>query len=122
MNKQKVKASQRRKRKKRVRKKVVGTAEQPRLSVFRSLRHMYAQIIDDDSGVTLVTASTQSKDLADKLKRADNVEAAGKVGEAVARKALAVGIHRVRFDRSGYLYHGRVQALAEAVRKAGLVF
>ena len=122
MNRQKAKTLQRRKRKKRVRKKVVGTAEQPRLSVFRSLRHIYAQIIDDDSGVTLVTASTQSKDLADKLKRSDNVEAAGKVGEAVARKALAVGIHRVRFDRSGYLYHGRVQALAEAVRKAGLVF
>ncbi len=106
-------------RKARVRKKVDGSVDRPRLTVFRSLRHVYAQVIDDVNGVTLVAASTVSEKLGDK---AGNVAAAEKVGEAVARKAIDVGIHQVRFDRNGYKYHGRVKALADAARKGGLTF
>ena len=106
----------------RIRQKVVGTAERPRLSIYRSLRHMYAQLIDDVSGGTLVGASTLSEKLAAETGTSGNVSAAEKVGEALARKALALGIRRVCFDRNGYKFHGRVKALAEAARKAGLVF
>ncbi len=112
----------RRRRQKRVRKKVSGDADRPRLSIFRSARHMYAQVIDDASGATLVAASTLGKDFPADLAVKGNVQAAGKVGELVARKALSVGIRQVRFDRAGYKYHGRVKALADAARKAGLAF
>ena len=122
MNHQKNKNDTWKRRKRRVRKKIFGTPDRPRLTVFRSARNMYAQVIDDVNGLTLVAAST----LSDKLDDADgargNVAAAQHIGSAVARKALAVGIHQVRFDRSGYRYHGRVKALAQAAREAGLVF
>jgi len=122
MDKQKYKTNLWRRRQKRVRGKVVGTAERPRLSVFRSNRHMYAQLIDDSSGVTLVAANTGEKDFSAEAPSNGCIAAAAKVGEMVARKALDVGIREVRFDRSGYKYHGRVKALAEAARKGGLVF
>ncbi|MCL0101165.1 50S ribosomal protein L18 [Peptococcaceae bacterium] len=112
----------REKRRIRVRKKVFGTAERPRLNVFRSLNHMYAQIIDDERGITLVAASTLSPELRGKLKRGGNIEASKAVGELIAKKAIAAGIKKVVFDRAGYIYHGRVKALAEAARKGGLDF
>jgi len=110
------------KRQRRVRKKVQGTAERPRLNVFRSLTNIYAQIVDDDRGVTLVAASTLSPELKGKLPNGKNTQAAAAVGELIAQKALAAGIKKVVFDRAGYLYHGRVKALAEAARAAGLEF
>lgn len=109
-------------RHKRVRKKVSGTPERPRLCVFRSLRHIYAQIIDDEHGVTLAAASTLSPEIRDKIKTGGNIEAAKLVGQLIAKKALEKGIKRVVFDRGGYKYHGRVKALAEAAREAGLEF
>jgi len=109
-------------RKHHVRKKVVGTPERPRLSVFRSNRHIYAQLIDDASGATLVAASTQMKALRDQLPHAGNRKAAEAVGEVLAKKALDVGIKCVCFDRGPYKYHGRVKSLADAARKAGLAF
>ncbi|MCL0067380.1 50S ribosomal protein L18 [Peptococcaceae bacterium] len=112
----------REKRRIRVRKKVFGTAERPRLNVFRSLNHMYAQIIDDERGITLVAASTLSPELREKLKRGGNIEASKAVGELIAKKAIAAGIKKVVFDRAGYIYHGRVKALAEAAREGGLDF
>ena len=112
----------RKKRHFRVRKKVYGTAERPRLNVYRSLSHIYAQVINDDLGVTLVAASTLSPELKGKLKSGGNVEAARAVGRLIAEKALAKGISKVVFDRGGYKYHGRVKALAEAAREAGLEF
>lgn len=102
----------------RIRKKVSGTAERPRLAVFRSLNHIYAQVIDDRSGKTLATASTIEKALA--VKTGGNVEAAKTIGKAIAERALEAGISTVVFDRGGYLYHGRVKALLEATREAGL--
>ncbi len=105
-----------------MRKKAFGTPDRPRLSVFRSNRHMYAQIIDDLAGATLVSASTKAKSLRDQAKSAGNIKAAELVGEAVAKEALGVGIKCVCFDRNRYRYHGRVKALAEAARKAGLAF
>jgi len=109
-------------RKYHVRKKVLGTPERPRLSVFRSNRHVYAQIIDDVAGATLVSASTRVKALQQQLPDSGNRKAAGIVGEAIAKQALGVGIKCVCFDRNRYKYHGRVKVLAEAARKAGLVF
>ena len=109
-------------RKYHVRKKVFGSVERPRLSVFRSNRHLYAQIVDDVAGVTLVSAGTGSKGLKDKLSYGGNKKAAEVVGEEIAKRALGVGIKCVCFDRSSYRYHGRIKALAEAARKAGLVF
>ncbi len=109
-------------RKYHVRKKVVGTPERPRLSVFRSNRHIYAQIIDDTAGATLISASTRAKSLKDQLPNSGGKNAAQIVGEAVAKEALSVGIKCVCFDRNRYKFHGRVAALAEAARKAGLVF
>jgi large subunit ribosomal protein L18 len=109
-------------RKYHVRKKVFGTPGRPRLSVFRSNRHIYAQIIDDVAGATLVAASTRAKCLREQLPTAADKKAAQVVGEAIAKQALGVGIKCVCFDRNRYKFHGRVKALAEAARKAGLVF
>jgi large subunit ribosomal protein L18 len=106
----------------RVRKKISGTAERPRLNVYRSSKHIYAQLIDDVKGVTLAAASTLDKELRDQIENGGNVEAARKVGELIGRRAQAAGIKKVVFDRGGYLYHGRVQALADAAREAGLEF
>lgn len=109
-------------RKNRVRKKVKGTPECLRLNVYRSNRHMYAQIIDDLSGHTRVAASTMSPELKGKLKSTGNREAAQQVGLLVAQKCLAQQITRVVFDRSGFLFHGRVKALADSARQGGLKF
>lgn len=106
----------------RVRKKIHGTAERPRLCVFRSLKHIYAQIIDDDRGITLVAASSLDPDFRKSELSGGNVEGAKAVGTAIAKKALEKGITKVVFDRGGYIYHGRVAALAEAAREAGLEF
>ena len=104
----------------RVRKTVSGTTDVPRLNVFRSNSNIFAQIIDDTKGVTLVTASSIDKDL--KLENGGNIEAAVKVGELIAKRAKKAKIKKVVFDRGGYLYHGRVKALAEAARENGLEF
>lgn len=106
----------------RVRKKIEGTTERPRLNVFRSSKHIYAQIIDDVQGVTLVSASTVDKEIRDQVEKGGNADAAKKVGELIANRAKEKGIEHVVFDRGGYLYHGRVQALADAAREAGLDF
>jgi len=97
-----------------------GTPDRPRLAVFRSNKHIYAQIIDDTAGHTIVSASTMDKSIAAGLSSASNVEAARAVGGAVAKRAIEKGISSVVFDRAGYIYHGKVQALAEAAREAGL--
>ncbi len=110
------------KRQARVRQKVRGTEEKPRLCVFRSAKHMYAQIIEDTTGKTLLSVSTVSKDVAGDVKYPGNVEAAKAVGAAIAKKALDKNIKQVVFDRNGFLYHGRVKALADAAREAGLTF
>jgi len=109
-------------RKLRVHKKLIGTPERPRLSVFRSNRHIYAQIIDDIAGVTLASANTRTKVLQESLKKTGNVEAAKVVGQEIAKQAIQVGIKTVKFDRNRFKYHGRVKALADAARQAGLVF
>jgi large subunit ribosomal protein L18 len=107
----------------RIRRKVAGTSERPRLSVYRTLKHIYVQVVDDRSGNTLVSASTVDGVLGPELaKRGGNIEAARRVGKAVAERALERGIEAVVFDRGGYLYHGRVKALAEAARANGLKF
>jgi len=106
----------------RLRTRLSGRAEMPRLSVFRSLNHIYAQIVDDARGQTLVSASTRDKEVATTLKTGGNVAAAKVVGQALAKRAGAAGISRVVFDRGGYAYHGRVKALADAAREAGLKF
>lgn len=110
------------KRKTRVRKKITGTSERPRLNVYRSNKHIYAQIIEDATGKTLTAASTLSKELKDKLGDVKKTEAAKKIGEFVAKKAIAKGIDRVVFDRGGFLYHGRIKAVADGAREAGLKF
>jgi large subunit ribosomal protein L18 len=102
----------------RIRRKVRGTTERPRLAVYRSLNHIYAQLIDDDKAQTIASASTTEKSLG--LKTGGNIEAAKKIGEAIAERALAAGVSTVVFDRGGYLYHGRVKALTDAARAAGL--
>jgi large subunit ribosomal protein L18 len=112
----------RQRRQSRVRKKVLGTAERPRLCVFRSARHMYAQVIDDVNGVTIVAASTMSPTLKDKIKGLKKTEAAKLVGKTVAEEAKTKGITKVIFDRNGFLYHGRVAALSDSAREAGLEF
>jgi large subunit ribosomal protein L18 len=109
-------------RKRGIRKKVNGTSDRPRFTVFRSHKNVYAQIIDDERGVTLVAASTMGRDLRDQVRYGGNVEAARIVGKALAEKAKARNIDHVRFDRNGYRYHGRVKGLAEAAREAGLRF
>lgn len=113
-------AAQRRKH--HVRKKVNGTPERPRLSVFRSNKHIYAQVIDDVAGLTLASAGTKSKSLRDKIAKTGNKKAAEIIGEAIPKEAFGVGIKCVCFDRGSYRFHGRVKSLADAARKAGLVF
>ncbi len=104
----------------RVRSKIKGTAKVPRLSIFRSNKHIFAQLIDDEKGVTLASASSVDKEL--KLENGGNIEAAKKIGELIAERAKKLKIKQVIFDRSGYLYHGRIKALAEAARNKGLEF
>ena len=106
----------------RIRSRLSGTPEKPRLAVFRSNNHMYAQVIDDEAGNTIVSASTVQADVKKGLDKTNNVEAAKKLGEVIAKKALDNGIKTVVFDRGGYIYQGKVKALAEAARKAGLDF
>lgn len=106
----------------RIRRSMVGDGARPRLSVFRSLNHMYAQVIDDAHAVTLVTASTLDPEIRETAKSKKKAEAGVLVGELIAQRALAKGIKQVVFDRGGYKYHGRVKALADAARKAGLQF
>jgi large subunit ribosomal protein L18 len=112
----------RKRRHRRVRKAVTGTAERPRLAVFRSLNHIYAQIIDDDTGRTLVSASTLDAETRGTVEKTGNVAAAQVVGSILARRALARGIKAVVFDRGGYIFHGRVAALAKGAREGGLEF
>ncbi len=106
----------------RVRKKISGTAERPRLCVFRSLKNIYVQVIDDTAGTTLTSASTLDEALKGKLEASGNKDAAKEVGRLIAQKALEKGIKQVVFDRGGYLYHGRVKEVAEGAREAGLDF
>jgi large subunit ribosomal protein L18 len=112
----------RERRHQRIRKKVLGTPERPRLSVYRSLNHVYAQIIDDTKGNTIVAASTLEKELSALKGHKGNVGMAKKVGELIAQRALGKGLKKVVFDRGGYMYHGRVKALADSAREAGLEF
>lgn len=109
-------------RKMRVRKKVVGTAERPRLCVFKSNKHMYAQVIDDDLGTTLAAASTLSPELRNDLASLDKTDAAKRVGKLLAERALARDVKRVVFDRNGFIYKGRICAIADAARESGLEF
>ena len=106
----------------RLRNNISGTAQKPRLAVFRSNMHIYAQIIDDTVGKTLVSASTLQKDVKAELENTDDVQAAAKVGTVIGKKAVEAGIESVVFDRGGYIYHGKVKALADAAREAGLKF
>jgi large subunit ribosomal protein L18 len=106
----------------RVRKKIRGTAERPRLAVFRSLKYIYAQVIDDEKGHTIVAASSLEPVLRNSLPRTDNIEAARAVGRLIAERAIDAGVRHVVFDRGGYKYHGRVKALADAAREGGLEF
>ncbi len=122
MIKQVNRKEQARKRHSRIRVKISGTPECPRLAVYRSLKHISVQIIDDVNRVTLASASSNDKELKQQLKHGGNVEAAKVVGEAIAKRALAKNIKDVVFDRGGFLYHGRVAALAEAAREGGLNF
>ncbi len=112
----------REKRKARIRKKLSGTTERPRLTVYKSLNHMYAQIIDDTTGKTVASVSTASKALKEDVKEDDKTAAAKKVGVAIAKAALEKGVTRVVFDRNGFDYHGRIAAVAQAAREGGLEF
>ncbi|MCX7908572.1 MAG: 50S ribosomal protein L18 [Ignavibacteria bacterium] len=123
MNRLELKKIRRRRRKLRVRKKIFGTSERPRLTVYRSLKHIYCQVINDEIGHTLVACSTLDKDVRGLIKEdMKKVEVAKIVGKVLAEKATKVGIEKVAFDRNGYLYHGRVKALAEGAREGGLKF
>jgi len=112
----------REKRRARIRRKISGTAARPRLTIYKSLKHMYAQIVDDTTGTTLVSTATIAKGLKDEVKDDDKTAAAKRVGEAIAKAAMAKGIEAVVFDRNGFDYHGRVAAVAAAAREAGLKF
>ena len=112
----------REKRRARIRRKVTGTAERPRLTVYRSLQHIYAQVVDDTRHATIASAGTTSKAMRGEVKEDDKTEAAKKVGAAIAKAAMEKGVTQVVFDRNGFDYHGRVAAVAEAARKAGLKF
>jgi len=118
----KIRSEVRAKKHKRLRNRFAGTAERPRLAVFRSNNHMYAQIIDDTVGNTLVSASTLEKGVREELEKTNNVDAAAYVGTLIAKRALEKGIDKVVFDRGGFIYHGKIAALAEAAREAGLQF
>ncbi|MCA9274238.1 MAG: 50S ribosomal protein L18 [Phycisphaerales bacterium] len=120
MNKNKLKAKRHWRRRKNARKTLSGTADQPRLAVYRSLNHVYAQVIDDLEGNTIASASTRDKGVS--LGKTGNSDAAKEVGKKLAEKALAKGVKRVVFDRGGFQYHGRVKALAEGAREGGLQF
>jgi large subunit ribosomal protein L18 len=122
MDRLKVKRVRRARRKIRVRKRVFGSAERPRLTVFRSHRNVGAQLIDDVSGRTLVQASSLNKDLRSEIPYGGNIAAATRVGQLLAQRAVVQGIKEARFDRNGYRFHGRIKALAEAAREAGLRF
>ena len=115
-------AQVRQKKHRRMRNHIVGTAERPRLAVFRSNEHMYAQIIDDVAGHTLVAASTVQKDVKAELEKTNDVAAAAYLGTVIGKKAVEAGIKEVIFDRGGFIYHGKVKALADAAREAGLEF
>lgn len=118
-----IKIRSRERRRKIIRKKIMGSSQRPRISVYRSLNHLYAQIIDDVAGKTIFSLSTNSPELKEKVKKdAGNVKGAGLLGTALAELCKKNGVTKVVFDRSGYLYHGRVKALAEAARKGGLEF
>ena len=114
------KSSARQKIRYRIRKKVIGTTAAPRLSVFRSNTDIYAQLINDETGVTIVAASSKQKDIA--AQKAPKIDKSKMVGESIAKKAMELGVTKVVFDRSGYVYHGRVKAVAEGAREAGLNF
>jgi large subunit ribosomal protein L18 len=118
----KEKISARLKRKKRIRKKISGTAGRPRLCVFKSLQNMYAQIVDDGSGRVITGVSTLTAEVKSEVKYGGNAASAKKVGEAIAKKAIDLGIKEIIFDRNGFKYHGRVKALAEGAREGGLIF
>ena len=122
MIKKKSRAEVREKKHLKIRNRFSGTAERPRLSVFRSNKHMYAQIIDDTIGHTLVSASTLEKGVQSELKFTDNVEAAKYLGSVIGKRAVEKGIKEVVFDRGGFIYHGKIEALADAAREAGLQF
>lgn len=122
MQKKMIRNEARQKRHRVVRNKIHGTADRPRLNVYRSLNHIYAQIIDDDSGTTLLSVSTMDKEVKDKADKGYNVDAATAVGQIIAGRALEKGIRDIVFDRGGYKYHGRIKALADAAREAGLNF
>jgi large subunit ribosomal protein L18 len=112
----------RERRKLRIRRKISGSPERPRLTVFRSARHIYAQVVDDQAGSTIAHASTLTRDVRTSIEESNKSDAAKKVGAAIAKLLLSKGIDKVVFDRNGYLYHGRVRALADAAREAGLKF
>ncbi len=112
----------REKRRARIRRKISGTAARPRLTIYKSLKHMYAQLVDDTTGTTLVSIATNAKALRDEVKDDDKTAAAKRVGAALAKAAMAKGIEAVVFDRNGFDYHGRVEAVAAAAREAGLKF
>ena len=118
----KEKIESRLKRKKRIRKKLNGSAQRPRLCVYKSLKNVYAQLVDDGSGKVLTGISTLSTDVKGEIKYGGNSASAKKVGEAIAKKALGLGIKEVLFDRNGFKYHGRIKALAEGAREGGLIF
>ena len=122
MDKNKKKQAARQRRHRRVRAKVFGTVERPRLNVFRSARHIYAQVIDDRAGHTLVSASTLDAEVAKEVEGKPKAEQAAPVGKLVAERAKKAGVEQVIFDRGGFQYHGRVQALADAAREGGLDF
>lgn len=122
MIKKKIRKNETQKRHRRIRVKLSGTAETPRLAIYRSNKHIYAQLIDDVKGVTLVSASSIEGELKQKLSHGGNVEASKELGKAIAEKAIEKGIKQVVFDRGGNLYHGRIAAIAEAAREAGLEF
>ena len=110
------------KRKKRIRKKLVGTANRPRLCVFRSARHIYAQVIDDSLGQTLAAASSMEKEVRENQESKNKVTAANNVGKIIGKRAIEKGLKKVVFDRNGFLYHGRIKAVSEGAREAGLEF
>ena len=118
----KSKAEVRVKKHNRLRFHIAGTAEKPRLAVFRSNNHMYAQVIDDSKGITIAAASTVEKDIKAKLEKTNNIDAASMIGTVIAERSLEKGVKTVVYDRGGFLYHGKIKALADAAREAGLEF
>jgi large subunit ribosomal protein L18 len=122
MKESRIKVERRLRRKRGLQKRIRGTPDHPRLTVFRSLKHIYAQLIDDASGVTICAASTRAKELRDQLGKGGNIDAAKVVGAAIAERARAKNVEAVCFDRNGYRYHGRIKALADAAREGGLKF